>query len=1183
MPISNKVQSKVNSVQNKRKTSTPVATQSSLLSFLKKEVPVEANNERKASEKLELPLTPVTPKSRREKNMQNIENEQVNNVETTSIAEITEESTSGERVLRRRVKRKIYVSSDDDDSNDKHDSTDPPSKKPHTNIDDDYVDNCEQKESDDFDMNDEAASEDDSEDNSMAKSYQKNRNKNSNIVQFKLKGFSSSSSSRRGSSFSSSAHMTNTEKKKQRAVDFKAKNEERYSWLQNVCDVDGNLEGSPNYDPRTLYVPKSAKFTPFEKQYWEIKSNHWDTVVFFKKGKFYELYERDADIGHTEFDLKLTDRVNMRMVGVPESSFEYWAAKFIAKGHKVARVDQMETALGKEMREKASKNKEEKVIRRQLTSILTAGTIVDGGLLTDEMSTYCMSIKEHCPNEIDPPSYGVCFVDTATGEFNLASFVDDIDRTQFETLIMQVKPKEIVYEKGMLSKRSQRILKTCINCPIWTGLIPEREFWDANATWDEIRFSRYFSNKPKNSSDQDDVINEDNDNEYKPETWPEAIKISRNKPLMLSALGGLIWYLRSLKLDEELVSLRNFRIYDPICHSTSLILDGQTLANLEIFENNLNGSDQGTVFKLLNHCITPFGKRTFKQWLCHPLRNVDDINERLDAIEELNKHPGFRELYDETFLHFPDLERLISRIHAGTCRVKDFLLVLTSFEKLMDTVDKFKEYAKQFYSGKLLKLIGSVPDLSPMLLYFKEAFDHDQAEKEGKLLPYPGIEQDYDEINQKLCTVEKQLDDYLKETKKLLKSDKIVYKDIGKEIYQLEVPNGIKVPNDWKKLSCTRKVNRYWNSTLQKFIRDLQESLETKSNILKSLQGRFYEKFDAHYQKTLSAVKIISEIDCLLSLAASSKALGEPSCRPQFAQDGPSVLEFEELRHPCVTPSIATDFIPNDTYLGGDNQNIILLTGPNMGGKSTFLRQNCVAIIMAQLGCCVPAKKCRLTPFDRIYTRIGANDNILAGQSTFMVELNETSKILHEATPRSMVILDELGRGTSTFDGYAIAYSVLHYLATHIGCLGLFSTHYGMLTQEFDKNPNVALKHMSCQVDQHKKEVTFLYKLVPGVCPKSYGMNVANMAGVPREIVDRAEVTAAKFEQTSRLHDTLTANGSNVAISTQCDFVFMLKSAFKKIDDDVGDRALDNQTEHEKEKRQTRVLKTIINRIKNDR
>ncbi|CAG8558122.1 14662_t:CDS:10 [Funneliformis caledonium] len=1182
------------------KNKKPAAAQSNLLSFLKKELPTPADSssKRKVSEEPELPLTPVTPSSRREKTVQKFDNESINDIETTSTAEEIGESTSEVRVLRRRVKRKIYVSSGDDDSDDVLDLVDSPiPEKPRVqkktsprqrkakNDDDDY-----EQGSDDSvmnDTNDVALVASDDEDNStrvINKFSQRDQNGKSAS---KLKAFASNSSVRRGPSFSSSTHMTNTEKKKQRAADFKVKNDERYSWLQDVRDIDGNPEGSPNYDPRTLYIPKSSwdKFTPFEKQFWEIKSNHWDTVVFFKKGKFYELYERDADIGHTEFDLKLTDRVNMRMVGVPEFSFEHWAAQFIAKGHKVARVDQMETALSKEMREKATKKKEEKVIRRQLTSILTAGTLVDGGLLTNEMSTYCMSIKESCPTENDPPAYGICFVDTATGEFNLASFVDDIDRTQFETLIMQVKPKEIVYEKGMLNKRSQRILKTCINCPIWTGLIPEREFWDANATWDEIRFSRYFSNKQNltEKDDDDDETMEDGDNGYDPEIWPEAIKAARNKPLMMSALGGLIWYLRSLKLDEELVSLRNFKLYDPIRHSASLILDGQTLANLEIFENNLDGSDQGTVFKLLNHCVTPFGKRTFKQWLCHPLRNVEDINERLNAIEELNKHSDFRELFDETFMHFPDLERLISRIHAGTCRVKDFLLVLSAFEKLMAVVTKLGVYAKKFYSDKLLGLFRNVPDLSSILLYFKEAFDHDQAEKEGKLIPYHGIEQDYDTIQQKLSAVEKLLDDHLKETRKLLKSDKIIYKDIGKEIYQLEVPNNIKVPHDWKKLSRTQKVNRYWNSTLQKLVRDLQEALETKSNTLKTLQGRFYEKFDVHYQEWLSAIRIIAEIDCLLSLSTSSKALGEPSCRPQFVQDGPNVLEFEELRHPCVTAGVATDFIPNDTSLGGNEPNIILLTGPNMGGKSTLLRQNCVAIIMAQLGCYVPAKRCRMTPFDRIYTRIGANDNILAGQSTFMVELSETSKILHEATPRSMVILDELGRGTSTFDGYAIAYSVLHYLATYIGCLGLFSTHYGMLTQEFAKNPNIALKHMSCQVDQHKKEVTFLYKLVAGVCPKSYGMNVASMAGVPRGIVDRAEVVAAKFEQTSHLYDTLTANGSNIAITAQCDFAYLLKSAFKKIgssEDDVGDRALDNQTEHEKEARQTRVLKAIIRSIR---
>ncbi|RHZ76117.1 hypothetical protein Glove_203g51 [Diversispora epigaea] len=992
--------------------------------------------------------------------------------------------------------------------------------------------------------------------------------------------------------------MTDSEKKKQRVADFKAKNDDRYSWLLNVKDADGNLEGSPNYDPRTLNIPKSAwdKFTPFEKQFWEIKSQHWDTIVFFKKGKFYELYERDADIGHSEFDLKLTDRVNMRMVGVPEMSFESWAAQFIAKGYKVARVDQMETALGKEMREKSSKKKEEKIIRRELKTILTAGTIVDGGLLTNDMSTFCMSIKESCDAENDPPAFGICFVDTATAEFHLTSFVDDFDRTQFETLIMQVKPKEIVHEKGRLSQRTLRILKNCTSHTIWTALKPDVEFWDANATYDEIRFSRYFSKKTKKAfvqEEDEDVIMEDNNDDEIMEnsesddpndTWPSAIKEAMKKPLMMSALGGLIWYLRSLKLDAELVSLKNFHIYDPIRHCSSLILDGQSLANLEVFENSVDGSDNGTVFKLLNHCATPFGKRTFKNWLCHPLRDIDAINARLDAIEELNSVPEFRNSFYLNFSHSPDLERLISRIHAKTCKVKEFLLVLTAFDNLMKTVSHLGSFAQKFKSDKLLKLFETIPNLTPMLLYFKEAFDYGKAENEGNLIPYIGIDNDYDEIQTKLKAIDQKLAQHLAEANKQLRTTKIVYRDVGKEIYQLEVPNTIKVPSDWKKLSRTQKVNRYWNPTLQKLVRDLQEALEVESNVSKSLNSRFYEKFDVHYREWLLAVKIIAELDCLLSLANSSSSLGEPCCRPQFVRQGPSILEFEELRHPCIVSGIVNDFIPNDTFLGGDQQNIILLTGPNMGGKSTLLRQNCIAIIMAQLGCYVPAKRCLMTPFDRIYTRIGANDNILAGQSTFMVELSETSKILHEATPRSMVILDELGRGTSTFDGYAIAYSVLHYLATHIGCLGLFSTHYGMLTQEFSKNPNIALKHMSCEIDQDRKEVTFLYKLVPGVCPKSYGMNVANMAGIPRQIIDRAEMIATKFEQTSRLQDTLTAR-SGIPITTHCDFVYLLKTAVTiknggTLVEDVGDRALDNQTEREKEERHARVLKAIIHGIK---
>ena len=434
--------------------------------------------------------------------------------------------------------------------------------------------------------------------------------------------------------------------------------------------------GSPDYDPRTLYIPPSAwkEFSEFESQFWEIKGQHFDSVVFFKKGKFYELYENDADIGHQQFDLKLTDRTNMRMVGVPESSFDHWAAQFIAKGYKVARVDQMETALGKVMRErgKTQAKAAPKVIRRELHSILTAGTLTDSGLLTNEMATYCMAIKELSRPGAEhlPTQFGIAFVDTSTSEFSLATFYDDMDRTKFETLITQIKPKEVVVEKGGLSVRSTRILKNTLGVnAIWNHLQPETQFWDAMTTRDEIRIREYFGKNVPGAIDS--------------ECWPAALQKVEGNLAVLSAFGGLIWYLRSLKLDEELLSFKNFQVYDPVKQASTLILDGQTLTNLEIFQNNSDGTEAGTVLRLLNRCVTPFGKRLFRRWLCHPLRSTTAIAARLDAVEDLMRVPGFLELFEEKCARFPDLERIVSRIHAGSCKIADFLVVLSTFRTLM--------------------------------------------------------------------------------------------------------------------------------------------------------------------------------------------------------------------------------------------------------------------------------------------------------------------------------------------------------------------------------------------------------------------------------------------------------------------------------------------------------------------
>ncbi|KAF9348583.1 DNA mismatch repair protein msh6 [Mortierella sp. NVP85] len=938
------------------------------------------------------------------------------------------------------------------------------------------------------------------------------------------------------------------DKKKERAAKFEETNNGRYEWLREIRDADGNPEKSPNYDPRTLYIPKGAwnNFTEFERQFWEIKGQHFDSVVFFKKGKFYELYENDADIGHQQFDLKLTDRTNMRMVGVPESSFDYWAAQFVAKGYKVARVDQMETALGKAMRERdgaVKKSTAPKIIQRELHSILTAGTLTDAGLLTSDMATFCMAIKEMVRPEAEhlPTQYGVAFVDTATAEFNLATFVDDMDRTKFETLITQIKPREIVIEKGGLSARSTRILKNSLGAnAIWNGLQPEREFWNALDTLDELRIREYFG--------------KDVPGTVAWECWPEAVQRMKDNNAVMSALGGLTWYLRSLKLDTELMSFKNFHIYDPVRQASTLILDGQTLTNLEVYQNNGDGSDKGTLLKLLNRCVTPYGKRLFRRWLCHPLRSIPAINARLDAVEDLVRVPGFSQLFDEKCTKFPDLERIVSRIHAGSCKIGDFLVVLGAFRSLMDLTKQLRSYSDQFESKKLISILDEMPDLTDYLDYFYKAFDHQVALEEGEIVPFPGFADDFDANNDALKQLDSELAAHLDKARRELKNPKIVYKDLGKEIYQLEVSNKIKVPTHWTKMSGTSTVSRYYNSELTAMVTRLNEARETKSSIMKDLQGRLYAKFDENHKDWLKAVKLIAEIDCLGSLSKSSSALGYPACRPEFVDSEHSVLELTSLRHPCVIPGIASDFIPNDTVLGGQKPNMVLLTGPNMGGKSTLLRQTCIAIIMAQLGCYVPAERCRMTLFDRIFTRIGANDNILAGQSTFMVELSETSKILSEATERSMVILDELGRGTSTFDGYAIAYSVLHELSTRIGCLGLFSTHYGTLTTEFERDPNVALMHMACQVDQENREVTFLYKLVDGVCEKSYGMNVAHMAGVPRTIVDRAEVMAEAFElkqEMKREEETqLTRGAKNVGQGMIMDVAFLL-SCVDRTDKDM--------------------------------
>ncbi|KAG8987176.1 DNA mismatch repair protein msh6, partial [Tulasnella sp. 427] len=908
------------------------------------------------------------------------------------------------------------------------------------------------------------------------------------------------------SASSTNLFLTEAERKTMSEKQDKKANEECYSFLKDIKDADGIREGEPGYNPRTLYVPNSAwkSFTPFEKQFWEIKRNYWDTVLFFQKGKFYELYENDAQIGHQLFDLKLTDRVKMKMVGVPEYSFELWASKFLAKGYKVGKVDQAETMLGAEMRMAAEKGKEkgktkaaapaaDKIVRRELSKVLTAGTLVDANMLQDDQAGHCVAIREI----EDEDNFGLCVLDAATGEFSLCSFVDDVCRTKLETMMRQLRPKELVHTKATTIRLLKNILPA--SC-LWTAL-RETEGYNYDGTIKALE--EMFPTGEEDAMEEDGAT---------PSNIPHGIQQMLGSRVAVEAIGGMIWYLRQLNIDKDLVSMKNFNIYDPMKQGQGLVLDGQTLSHIEVLQNN-EGTDEGSLLRLLSRCVTPFGKRLFRIWLCMPLREVSAINARLDAVEDLLDAPTVEAEFTQLAKGLPDLERIVSRIHAGTCKVLDFLKVLQAFEKMSKGLKKLESEAESFKSSNISGLLRSAPDLQPHIDALREQFEEPK-EKEDLLLPKDGQDEAYDEVEAEIARLKASLDKSLKKFagQTGMKLD-FWHSSIGtKDVYLVQAPaSAKKVPKDWVKSGGTKAVTRYQVPELQSTIRSYKEAQETRNAAIRNFKAKLYADFDADRDVWLRAVRAMAELDCLFSLAKSSAAIGEPSCRPEFVESDEAFVEFKQLRHPALC--LKDDFIPNDVKMGkgSDTPGIMLLTGANMAGKSTVMRMTAAGVIMAQMGMHIPAKSARISPVDKILTRMGAYDNMFSNASTFRVEMDEACKILREATPKSLVILDELGRGTSTFDGMAIAGAVLHQLATHTLGLALFATHYSSLTQDFAYHPNIRNMHMKTAVDDEKRELVFLYKLTEGTASSSFGTHVASLAGVPQSVVSRAEVISQDF------------------------------------------------------------------------
>lgn len=808
----------------------------------------------------------------------------------------------------------------------------------------------------------------------------------------------------------------------------------KFEWLNpsQVKDANGRRPGHPLYDKKTLYIPPDVlkKMSASQKQYWNVKCQYMDVLLFFKVGKFYELYEQDAEIGHKELDWKMTlsGVGKCRQVGVPESGIDDAVQKLVACGYKVGRVEQLESADQTKTRGANS------VIPRKLVQVVTPSTKADGDIGPD--AVHLLAIKEEsCGLDNNSIAYGFAFVDCAALKFWAGSIKDDASCAALGALLMQVSPKEIIFEARGLSKETHKVLKkyspTGSTALEFTSGSPVTNFLEASEVKLLIQSKGYFKGS----------LN----------LWNHTSESTVHDDIALSALGGLINHMSRLMLDDV---LRNGDLLPYQVYRGCLRMDGQTMVNLEIFRNNDDGGPSGTLCKYLDNCVTSSGKRLLRLWICHPLKDVEEINNRLNVVEELMAQSEVMVLLGTTYLRkLPDLERLLGQIKATV--QSSASLVLPLIRKKLQ-----KRRVKLF--GSLVKGMRTGLDL---LI---------QVQKEGCIISLPKV------VKLPQLSGNGGLDQFLTQFEAAVDS---------------EFPN-------------------YQNH-------DVTDSDAERLSILIEL---FVEKA-TEWSQVIHALNCIDVLRSFAVIAHSSRgSMSRPLILPQSnnstlcsEKQGP-VLKIIGLWHPYALVESGETPVPNDMILGPDQNGYhprtLLLTGPNMGGKSTLLRSTCLAVVLAQLGCYVPCESCTLSVVDTIFTRLGATDRIMTGESTFLVECSETASVLQHATQDSLVILDELGRGTSTFDGYAIAYAVFRHLIEKVNCRLLFATHYHPLTKEFASHPHVMLQHMACTFNDH--ELIFLYRLRSGACPESYGLQVATMAGVPGRVVEAASRASQMMKQTIR-------------------------------------------------------------------
>ncbi len=823
--------------------------------------------------------------------------------------------------------------------------------------------------------------------------------------------------------------------------------------------------------------------TPARRQYLQMKSQYPDYILLYQVGDFYETFDEDARIAARELQIVLTRRSygdeKVPLAGIPLHALENYVGKLIRRGYKVAICDQV-----------GEVSKGHQPVERAVTRILTAGTLSEPNLLPIRQNNYLVAIASARTQT------ALAAVDVSTGEFSVTWFTPHEMPAALEAELQRLVPSECLLVEG--SDRDTYHFPsetmTITNCPPY--------FFEQEAA--RTRLCRLFHVQSLDA--------------YGCSQAPQAI----------AAAGAIVAYLEKMngKLLSLLTGLRSYRT------TSYMVLDAHTQRNLDLLQGARSGSVQGSLLSVMDRTITPMGARQLRRAITQPLLDLGQLEARLQSVEELYESPAMRSRFIMCLQRFGDLERIAGRMRQGTAipremlALREYLLVIPQLNELLRGCDSqlLLELADQ------LDACPQVTDLIDRALTHVD--EEDEQENDGRMIR-AGFRAELDELIASIRDSRRwivSLEAHERERTGIAKSLRVGFNKVFG--YYIEVSNGKlgQVPADYIRKQTLTNAERFITPELKEHEARILSAEERIEEMERSIYADVLRQLSVYYPQLMATASAIAQVDVLLSFAEVAAHQGY--VRPVLQQE--SSIDITGGRHPVVEFALDGDvFIPNDTRLeteAEDGARILLLTGPNMAGKSTYLRQVALVTLLAQIGSFVPARSARIGLVDRIFTRVGAEDDIASGKSTFMVEMEETATILYHATRHSLIILDEIGRGTSTYDGLAIARAVVEHLHNVTAARTLFATHYHELASMAEELPHLRVYTMAISNDE-QGEIVFLHRVTPGSIGRSYGVHVAKLAGMPLSIVKRAEEVLKHLEATkdnTAITALVAANGHNI-------------------------------------------------------